>query len=594
MTQTVFGIDLGTTNSCLAVVRDGVPEVIAIDDQPVVPSVVSLDEATGELVVGVRARNRAALYPELTVSSIKRRMGSEEPVQLGSRSLLPEEVSAEILRYLARHGEAAVGEPVRQVVITVPAFFDDAQRRATIRAGELAGLEVLRILNEPTAAALVYQGVQQRAVDALAGQLLDGAAGGRDDNVLVYDLGGGTFDVSVLRVDGDLYRVGASAGDTQLGGDDFDQELVEELLQRLDQPSLADDRLVLARLKAAAERAKIELSLAPFTTVMEEALARGVHLNEEISRETLQSRIESSLQRTLAAVDKALGEAKMTPADLDRVLLVGGSTRIPLVAALLAEHLERPAEHSIDPDLCVALGAAVHGAILGGAGYNRILVDVSAHSLGVKTLDVAEGALPGEADYFSVIIPRNSQVPVVRSDVYYTVSDRQECVVVEVYQGESVRCSENSLIGEFLFKLKPAPRGAEVEVQLGYDLEGVVHVVVSQRGKDNRTEVTLSSRGDGSTVDWGVADDVAETAADFDNFILRKARAMTAELPAGELRERLVAACEAYAAVVADDDAEDDAVDSAEDDLLDVLEEAELMLSPEDVELDPDDEPETT
>lgn len=271
----------------------------------------------------------------------------------------------------------------------------------------------------------------------------------------------------------------------------------------------------------------------------------------------------------------------MTPEDLDRVLLVGGSTRIPAVARRLSEQLGRSAEHALDPDLCVAMGAAVQGAILGGSTYTRILVDVSAHSLGVKTADAFDEA-SGDADHFAPIISRNTQVPVVRSEVFYTVVENQELVMIEVYQGESPRCSENTLIGEFNFDLEPAPMNSEVECQLGYDLEGVVRVVVSQRGTDNRAEVTMSSReGDGDVVWLETAGEAGaeREVSDVDNFIQRKAAAMAAELPASPLRDRLEQAREVYATVLADPDADDDAVDAAEDELLEALEDAEGELS---------------
>ncbi|MFH1176579.1 MAG: Hsp70 family protein, partial [Acidobacteriota bacterium] len=570
MSATIFGIDLGTTNSCLAVMRDGVPRVLPIDDQPTVPSVVSLDPKSGQFVVGVRARNRRALYPELTVSSIKRRMGEGMPVAIGNRHLLPEEVSAEILRYLKSEGSKAGGEEVSRVVITVPAYFEDAQRRATIRAGELAGLEVMRIINEPTAASLVYERVDQREVDAaVAGARV--APGGREADgrrhLLVYDLGGGTFDVSLVRVAGELYEVCASCGDTHLGGDDFDQLLLGHLLARIAEGKGADlrgDRRAMARLRDAAERAKIELSSRPYTRVMEEALAKGVDLDLEVARDELLELIDEHLERTLLEVDRALHEARLRAADIDRVLLVGGSTRIPRVLDLLEGKLGRPVTHSLDPDLCVALGAAVQGAIIGGSAFDRILIDVAAHSLGIKTLALPDSSLWSldEANHFSAIIPRNTQIPVTRSEVFGTLVDNQDLVNVEVYQGEHELCSKNTLIGEFDFKLLPAPAHSPVVVELSYDLEGIIHVVVSQKETENRREVTLSSRRHAPAEAPSVA------AGAVDNFILRKARRLAAALPDAALRERLSAATTAYELALKNESAE---LDRREDELLELL-----------------------
>jgi molecular chaperone DnaK len=583
MTQRIFGIDLGTTNSCLAVMEPGGPRVISIDGEPIIPSVVGLDRQTGRFVVGRRARNRQVLDPAGTVRSIKRRMGESTPVRLGDRDLLPEEVSAEILRYLKEKGEEALGQPIERAVITVPAYFGDAQRRATIRAGELAGLEVVRILNEPTAAALVYDRLVARKVEPRAAgtpgngkEREEEAERSEVQRVLVYDLGGGTFDVSVVEIGGGINEVRASCGNNQLGGDDFDRRLADHLAKALREKTGRDlppgDLRLSARLEDAAERAKIDLSSRPYARVMEEALVKGVHLDLEVDRQGFEALIDDLLASTLKEVDRALAEARLTARQIDLVVLVGGSTHIPRVQELLSQRFSCPVEHAVDPALCVALGAAVQGAILAGQVFDHILVDVSAHSLGVKTLDnvFASGRRPWgprEADYFSPIIPRNTQVPVTRSQVYYTMADNQKQVGVEVYQGESPRCSENTLIGHFPFKLLPAPAESPVVVEFQYDLEGIIRVVVHQKGTDNRQEVTLSSR----------TRETAQAAATgpVENYILRKARTLAESLPAGELRERLAAATEVYEGVLASAEANPGAVDPAEEDLLDLLEEAE-------------------
>jgi molecular chaperone DnaK len=581
MTQKIFGIDLGTTNSCLAVMETAGPRVIEIDGDPIVPSVVSLDRQTGRFLVGRRARNRQVLEPAWTVRSIKRRMGQTATVSLGDRELSPEAVSAEILRYLKERGEEALGQPVERAVITVPAYFGDAQRRATIRAGELAGLEVVRILNEPTAAALVYDRLVARKVTPRAAETEEPASppavgSGSDlQRVLVYDLGGGTFDVSVVEIGGGINEVRASGGNNHLDGDDFDRLLADFLggqLRELTGRDLPKDLRLAARLEDAAERAKIDLSTHPYTRVIEEALLKNFHLDLEVDRPTFEEMIDGLLAGTLAEVDRALAEARLTPEAIDRVILVGGSTHIPRVQDLLTERFSCPVEHAVDPALCVALGAAIQGAILAGEVFDHILVDVAAHSLGVKT---ANNLIAGDgmvhlglvADSFSTIIRRNTQVPAARSEVYHTMVDDQELVMVEVYQGESSRCSENTLVGGFPFKLLPARAGSPVLVEFRYDLDGIIRVVVHQKGTDNRQEVTLSSRTR-EQADAGAAGPV-------ENYILRKARVLAASHASHPSRERLIAAADAYEEVLANLEADPDEIDRVEEELLELLDEAE-------------------
>jgi len=575
VSEPIFGIDLGTTNSCLAVLEEGGgARVIAIDDQPTVPSVVSLDRRTGEIIVGQRALNRWLLEPEATVRSIKRRMGQQQPVSLGGRELLPEEIAAEILRYLKTQGENALGRPVRRAVITVPAYFGDAQRRATLRAGELAGLEVPRLLNEPTAAALVYDRLVLRDIEVA------GAAAGHGrpaaepvQRVLVYDLGGGTFDVSVVEIGGEISEVRASCGDNHLGGDDFDLLLTDFLLREARQRlghDLSGDRRALARLTDAAERAKIDLSSCPYTRVTEEALGAELHLDLEIDRTAFEAMIAAHLERTMAEVERALEEARLSSDQIDRVILMGGSTRIPRIAELLEERFDCPVEHTVDPALGVALGAAVQGAILGGRVFDQILVDVAAHSLGIKTSDdTPEGPYLGaEADHFSTIVRRNTQIPASRSEVYYTMVHHQRQVQIEVYQGESPLCSENELIGDFSFELLPAPAGSPVIVEFSYDLDGIIRVVVSQKGTDRRKEVTLRTRRQ-------EADAAEETRREVDNYILRKAQAVAAALPPGEPQRRLREAAAAYGAALDHEATPPAEMERVEDHLLALMDDLE-------------------
>ncbi len=580
MAQQIFGIDLGTTNSCIAVMEAGGPRVIDIDGEPIVPSVVSRDQKTGLFLVGRRARNRQVLEPAWTVRSIKRRMGQTEPVTIGDRKMSPEEISAEILRYLKEKGAEALGRPVERAVITVPAYFGDAQRRATLRAGELAGLEVVRILNEPTAAALVYDRLVARKVaPRAAGEESaepSGAAAHPDiQRILVYDLGGGTFDVSVVEIGGGINEVRASGGDNQLGGDDFDRLLADflggQLQQKAGKEELPRDLRLAARLEDAAERAKVDLSSRPYARVMEEALLGRTHLDVEVSRDRFEEMIGDLLAGTLAEVERALTEARLTPDRIDRVVLVGGSTHIPRVHEMLAERFACPIEHAVDPALCVALGAAIQGAILAGEVFDHILVDVAAHSLGIKTRDniFFRGTVRGplKADHFSTIIRRNTQVPVTRSELYHTIMDDQEQVAVEIYQGESPRCSENTLIGHFRFDLLPAPQGSPLVVEFRYDLDGIIHVAVHQKGTHNRREVTLSTRARQTA-------EPAEAAGPVENYILRKARALAAQ-GTGGLQERLGSAAASYEEILADLEADPADVDRAEEALLEVLAEAE-------------------
>jgi molecular chaperone DnaK len=480
--STIVGIDLGTTYSATATLQDGIPQIVPHGDERIMPSVVGLTPQD-TLLVGTPARNQYVLYPARTIRSIKRQMGQDVRVTLGDREYSPQEISALILRELKQSAEQQLGQPVERAVITVPAYFSDAARQATREAGELAGFTVERIINEPTAAALAY------GLDRSEEQHL----------VAVYDLGGGTFDVSVVELDSGVVEVRASHGDTQLGGDDFDERLVELLAQRfMDEYDLdpRDDQRALARLTRAAEQAKIVLSSQPVAHVREEyLLASGaipLHLDIEITREEFEGLIEDLLEGTLQSFDAALSDAGITADDLDNILLVGGSTRIPLVQRMLYEHTGIEPVIVINPDEAVALGAAVQAAIIAGEPIEAILVDVTPHSLGIAVAELGFGQII--PDRYSVIIPRNTTIPTTRSEIYAAIAPEQTAIEIKIYQGEQPIASRNTALGEFLFTdLRPELPGQppRVAVQFDFDVDGILHVSAVDRGsgKQARTSV---------------------------------------------------------------------------------------------------------
>lgn len=570
--EVLYGIDLGTTNSCIARIRNEMPEVVEIEEgSAIVPSVVSLDEATGAFIVGRRAKNRLSAYPELSIRSVKRRMGRDEPVHLGNRALAPEEVSAQILGYLAQEAGNATGFPVKKVVITVPAYFNDAQRRATIKAGELAGLEVVRIVNEPTAASLVYDYTD------------DGESLPESPYLLVYDLGGGTFDVSILKFNGEIREVLASCGDTALGGDDFDERLADHFARSLLDATGFDARdggaALRTRLCEIAEKVKIRLSDESLVRVAEVGLhvheGKPLNLDLEVGRREYEAMIRDLVDRTLEKVGEALREASLESEDIGKVILVGGATRTPLIIESLSELFDTTIAHSVDPDLCVSLGAAVQHGLIAGEPLGRILLDVTAHSLGIKTIDNIDYET-GEPDYFSPIIRRNTRIPARKSEQYHTSIDNQELVRIEVFQGESHSCKENSLIGDFEFDLRPAPEGCPVITELSYDRDGIIHVVVEQKGYGNRREVTLDVRACSLAAEDETAPALDEEVV---NYMVQKARRLAAApgLPEA-LRLRLEGAVEAYAAALRAE-AQGGAVDDLEDALLELMDEAEESVS---------------
>ena len=467
----IIGIDLGTTNSEVAVVRDGRPVVLPDEDgDPILPSVVGLDPQ-GRLLVGKAARNQAALAPERTVQSIKRRMGEETTVSMGGdQAYSPQEVSAIILRTLKERAERALGAPVKKAVITVPAFFTEGQREATREAGVLAGLEVARIINEPTAAILTYDPHPPER-----------------ERLLVYDLGGGTFDVSIAQVESGVIEILASHGDTHLGGDDFDQLLVDHVCDRFQKQhkiDLRDSPVARGRVLRACEDAKKALSTEAIVPIREEFIAEGkglpLHLTIEVDRVEYEGLIGPLLNRTLECLDRALDDAKLRADEIDKVVLVGGATRTPLVHNLLRERLGRPVNAEIEPDLAVALGAAVQGALIAGMDVGAVLVDITPHSLGIEAIGDLHGYTSVHS--FARIIERNTPLPATRTDVYSTAADGQEAADIHVFQGENDDTRFNTKVGAFTIQgLADVHAGNQIVVRLDLDLNGILKVTATER-----------------------------------------------------------------------------------------------------------------
>ena len=514
--MTTWGIDLGTTNSCISRIAGGKPEAVPIDGAAITPSVV-LYRPEG-VCTGREARNLELSMPERCVRSVKRRMGGRGPdYSIDGRAIPPEEVSAEILRALKSGAERETGQEVRDVVITVPAYFDDAQRRATLRAGELAGLHVLRLLNEPTSASLIYDRVG-------ATEEADGP-----EIVMVYDLGGGTFDVSVLEAFGDVREVRATTGNTQLGGDDFDELLYRRFCDHLKHErgvELQPDAATRAKLQRLAEQTKIALSNSLEQRVSAEfvgvdAGGAPVHLQLTVTRSEFEELVRPLLQSTIDLARRALDEARLEGQSLSKICLVGGSTRIPLVRELLAENFDAEVHEEIDPDLAVALGAGVQAAMLAGEPLERVLVDVAAHSLGVRVM--GDDDLPyGRPDSYAPVLFRNTVLPCSRSREFYTMTDQQPMIEVDVFQGEAPVCSRNRSIGTFTMELEPRPLHAPVRVEFTYDLDGVVKVTASQPGttRERSVEMRLADKSDAPVV-----------AQVVDSSVLRKAHVWLDELP---------------------------------------------------------------
>ncbi|MCL1817178.1 MAG: molecular chaperone DnaK [Clostridiales bacterium] len=470
----VIGIDLGTTNSCVAVMEGG--EAIVIPNPEgarTTPSVVAF--ANGERMVGQVAKRQSVTNPDNTVMSIKRQMGKRMEVNLGGKKHQPQEISAFILQKLKSDAEAYLGEPVTQAVITVPAYFSDSQRQATKDAGKIAGLEVLRIINEPTAAALAY------GLDKSEAQ-----------TVLVFDLGGGTFDVSILELDEGVFQVKATSGNNYLGGDDFDQRVVDHLVKEFRKQEgidLSNDKMAMQRLREAAEKAKIELSgmltasiNLPFIT----ADAGGPkHMDISLTRAKFDELTADLVEKTLTPTRQALKDSGLTPKEIDRILLVGGSTRIPAVQEEIKKILGKEAHKGINPDECVALGAAIQGGILNKEVKDVLLLDVTPLSLGIETM----------GGIFTRVIDRNTTIPTGKSQIFSTASDNQPSVEIHVLQGERQMAGDNKTLGRFnLTGIAPAPRGVpQIEVRFDIDANGIVHVSAKDLGTGKQQSITITA-----------------------------------------------------------------------------------------------------
>ena len=471
----IIGIDLGTTNSCVAVMEGGEPVVIPNPEGArTTPSVVGFSK-TGERIVGQAAKRQAVTNPERTITSIKRKMGSDYKVSIDGKSYTPQEISAMILQKLKSDAEAYLGEPVTEAVITVPAYFTDAQRQATKDAGKIAGLEVKRIINEPTAAALAY-----------------GADKEDDQKIMVYDLGGGTFDVSIIEMGDGIQEVLATAGNNHLGGDDFDDRLINYLADQFNGETgidLRSDKMAMQRLKEAAEKAKIDLSgmtqtnvNLPFIT----ADATGPkHLDCNITRAKFNELTADLVQATMGPVNQALSDAGLKPSDLDKILLVGGSSRIPAVQEAVKNITGKEPFKGINPDECVAIGAAIQGGVLTGEVKGIVLLDVTPLSLGLETL----------GGVFTKIIDRNTTIPAKKSQVFSTAADGQTSVEVHVLQGEREMAKDNKTLGMFhLDGIMPAPRGVpQIEVTFDIDANGIVHVSAKDLGTGKEQHITITS-----------------------------------------------------------------------------------------------------
>ena len=471
----IIGIDLGTTNSCVAVLEGGTPTVIANPEGGrTTPSVVAINKK-GERIVGDAAKRQAITNPN-TVSSIKRLMGTDKKVELDGKKYTPEEVSAMILSYMKDYAEKYLGEKVDKAVITVPAYFNDAQRQATKNAGKIAGLDVQRIINEPTAAALAY-GLDKQE---------------NTHTILVYDLGGGTFDVSVMELGDGVFEVKSTAGNNKLGGDDFDQRIIDYLVDEFKRENgvdLTKDKMAMQRLKEAAEKAKKDLSGVTSTQISAPFISQGedgpLHLDVALSRAKFEDLIRDLVDSTLEPVRQALKDAKIKKEDIDKVLLVGGSTRIPMVQELIKKEIGKEPSREVNPDEVVAMGAAIQGGVLTGEVNDIVLLDVTPLSLGLETL----------GGVMTVLIPRNTTIPTSKKQVFSTAADNQPAVDIHVLQGERSMAADNKTLGRFqLSGIPAAPRGVpQIEVTFDIDANGIVNVKAKDLGTNKEQAITITS-----------------------------------------------------------------------------------------------------
>ena len=470
----IIGIDLGTTNSCAAVLEAGAPQIIPNPEGGrTTPSVVAFKK--GERIVGEAAKRQALTNPD-TVSSIKRKMGTSEKVKLDGKKYTPEEISAMILGYIKDYAEAYLGEKVEKAVITVPAYFNDAQRQATKNAGKIAGLEVERIINEPTAAALSY-----------------GLEKDEGQTILVYDLGGGTFDVSILELGDGVFEVKSTAGNNKLGGDDFDNRIIDYLVKEFKKENkvdLTDDNMAMQRLKEVAEKAKKDLSGMVSTQISAPFIAKDedgepLHLDMELTRAKFEDLISDLVESTIDPVKKALKDAKITKKDIDKVILVGGSTRVPLVYETVTKELGKEPSREVNPDEAVAMGAAIQGGVLTGDVNDIVLLDVTPLSLGLETL----------GGVMTTLIPRNTTIPTSKTEIFSTAADNQPAVDIHVLQGERSMAADNKTLGRFqLGNIPPAPRGVhQIEVTFDIDANGIVNVRAKDLGTNKEQSITITS-----------------------------------------------------------------------------------------------------
>ncbi|MGI6036736.1 MAG: molecular chaperone DnaK [Limnochordia bacterium] len=471
----VIGIDLGTTNSVVAVIEGGEPVVIpSSEGNRTIPSVVAFTK-NGELLVGEVAKRQAVTNPDRTVMSIKRYMGTDRKIQIEDKTYTPQEISAMVLQKLKETAESYLGEQVTKAVITVPAYFTDAQRQATKDAGRIAGLDVLRIINEPTAASLAY-GLEKE----------------EDQTILVFDLGGGTFDVSILELGDGVFEVKATSGNNRLGGDDFDERLMNHIadeFQRQHGIDLRQDRMAMQRLKEAAEKAKIELSGIQSTNINLPFISAGpagpLHLDMDITRAKFNELTADLVEATMGPTRRALSDAGLSPSDIHKVILVGGSTRIPAVQEAIRKELGKEPHRGINPDECVAIGAAIQGGVLSGEVKDIVLLDVTPLSLGIETL----------GGVFTRLIDRNTTIPTSKKQVFTTAADGQTAVDIHVLQGERPMAADNVTLGRFqLTGIPPAPRGVpQIEVSFDIDVNGIVNVSAKDLGTGKEQSITITS-----------------------------------------------------------------------------------------------------